>query len=734
MSRVPAARRRPRGTRLAGAVAVAVAAVALASTTGGLRPDDPAGAAARRPPSQIGIGTTVVPAETTSTSATGPTSSTAAASAVVVPARAPAPDVARAGVALVDQTDWLAEGEPFDLRVALGDDVDDDASIVVDLHAAVTSRSQFTATLDGQVLGARRAEVVIPLRELSEQPDGSRRIRLTPAATDVAGERSLRGLTRPGVYPLVVGVRPADADDEPPAPLTTYIVRTPTEGTTPLRVAVVQPVQASLAHQPDGSVAVDGEALVALAALAEVLASSAGTPLTVLPRPETVEALARMAEEASGPDAERATAVLDDLTAAAADADSQIVSEPYVDISLDALEAAGLGDDVAVQRRRGDAAVRAALGVRTDVRTWVADDGVNGASLRRLAGLGVDQVLLPDEALSPVELRLSLSRRFAVTVGDDGSELAAAAPEPALSVRYGADDPILGAQHVLADLAVLQGDEPGPLRPRGVILAPPSDVAADPVFLTAVLAGLATSPILEPVTLNGYFSDVDLQEVAGEPLVREVTPGGGGLGISAAEVATARSRLTGFASMVTGEVDKIRLLGDLVLLAEADGLDIAERRAYLAAIGAGINTRIGSVGVVDAGSFRLADSEGTIPLTLARDGNDPLKVRVTLESERLAFGPDRQVGRLSYDVELTSENTPLVVPVVVRSPGTFPLLVTITSPDGRLEVTRTQVTIRSTAFSGVGVGLSVGAGFFLALWWGRHWRTVRRAKRLVPVA
>jgi hypothetical protein len=58
----------------------------------------------------------------------------------------------------------------------------------------------------------------------------------------------------------------------------------------------------------------------------------------------------------------------------------------------------------------------------------------------------------------------------------------------------------------------------------------------------------------------------------------------------------------------------------------------------------------------------------------------------------------------------------------------------VTSPDGRLELVRSEVTIRSTAFSGVGVALSVGAGLFLLLWWGRHWRTVRRARRLVPVA
>jgi hypothetical protein len=215
------------------------------------------------------------------------------------------------------------------------------------------------------------------------------------------------------------------------------------------------------------------------------------------------------------------------------------------------------------------------------------------------------------------------------------------------------------------------------------------------------------------------------------PLIRTVAPAGGTLGGVGSEIESARDRLAGFASMLVDPTD-LRDLSDLTLLAEAAGLELAQRRAYLAAVGAGIDARLGRVDVVDA-AIRLADSQGTIPLTLVRDGDEPLAVRVTLASEQLAFGPERRGGRYSYDLELTSENTPLVVPVQVRSPGTFPLLVTITSPDGRLQVGRTQVTIRSTAFSGVGVALSAGAGFFLLLWWVRHWRTVRRAKRLVPV-
>jgi hypothetical protein len=284
---------------------------------------------------------------------------------------------------------------------------------------------------------------------------------------------------------------------------------------------------------------------------------------------------------------------------------------------------------------------------------------------------------------------------------------------------------------------VLHGDEPGPLRPRGVVVAPPDQARTDPVLLERLLDGLASAPMLDPVTVGDLFDLVDAEgEDVGEPLVREVTASDARIGITASEVADARSSLQGLDAVVipTGPTATPQL-SDLVLLAEADGLATEERRRYLGAVGDGVAERLGSVRVVDGASFRLPDSEGTIPLTIVRDGGTPLSVRVLLESTKLEFddATATQPGSVSYELELTNENTPLVVPVRVRSPGTFPLLITITSPDGRLELVRDQVTIHSTAFSGVGVALSAGAGLFLLLWWARHWRTVRRAKRLVPV-
>ena len=78
--------------------------------------------------------------------------------------------------------------------------------------------------------------------------------------------------------------------------------------------------------------------------------------------------------------------------------------------------------------------------------------------------------------------------------------------------------------------------------------------------------------------------------------------------------------------------------------------------------------------------------------------------------------------------------TTLDVPVRVRTSGAFTLDVEVTSPDESIVLDTSTFDIRSTAISGVGLVLSVGAGLFLAVWWAKHWRSARRSRHLMPAS
>jgi hypothetical protein len=100
---------------------------------------------------------------------------------------------------------------------------------------------------------------------------------------------------------------------------------------------------------------------------------------------------------------------------------------------------------------------------------------------------------------------------------------------------------------------------------------------------------------------------------------------------------------------------------------------------------------------------------------------------VLLDSPKLEFPQ----GDVIEEVLPAASTTRLDVEVTTRASGAFPLQVAVQSPDGSLSITSTRFTVRSTAISGVGLMISIGAGLFLAVWWARHFRKVRRARRLV---
>src|SRR4029450_12407683 len=81
---------------------------------------------------------------------------------------------------------------------------------------------------------------------------------------------------------------------------------------------------------------------------------------------------------------------------------------------------------------------------------------------------------------------------------------------------------------------------------------------------------------------------------------------------------------------------------------------------------------------------------------------------------------------------LVPGTTRLDVPVRARTSGAFTLDVRVTSPDGSIELDRSTFDIRSTAISGVGLVLSIGAGLFLLVWWARHWRPPPPSRPLMP--
>jgi hypothetical protein len=181
-------------------------------------------------------------------------------------------------------------------------------------------------------------------------------------------------------------------------------------------------------------------------------------------------------------------------------------------------------------------------------------------------------------------------------------------------------------------------------------------------------------------------------------------------------------------SLTIGDSPSVTTLEERILVSQSADLRARQRVDYLAAAERAIRQQLGGIRVPANQSITLTARRGEIPVTILRDVDYPVRVVVQLSSDKLQF-PTGSAAEL----DLTRKNTTTRFTVQARTSGTFPLEVTLKSPDGKVVLSTGRFTIRSRAASGVGVILSASAFVFLIIWWGRHVFQVRRTRRLAAV-
>jgi hypothetical protein len=618
-------------------------------------------------------------------------------------------------IELIAQTPTVARGSVFNLRLGV-DRLPADGSVQLVLHDRVRSRSELAASMEGGSLRRVVFTSATPISAMPTGPDGSRRLSLSLDPAAPAGIR----LSASGVYPLEVIAR--DVGGAPVAELVTHLIAEPPaeDESPPLAVAVLAALGEPPALQPDGTTVLDPSDIADDVALAAVVAEAEGVPATLSLVPETVDALAAGGDEQA----------LETLRAAARD--RSVLLRPYVDTSLEALAAADLAEQLDGLLARGRLVLADALGTDPDDQVWVAAPDLADDGLAALESLGVDHVVVDEEQVEPLTsgtLALSMAKPFLLAPpGErtDASPLDAFAVDPEIAARVAADEPdAVLAHHLLAELAMLWLEQPGVA--RGAVV--PIDTSLPPEAARVLLEGLERSRIMQPVTLDELFTSVEPQlDAADSPVERALDPTAPA-GISRGEaraVSDAWARLETFRGIVGLESPRTAPAVDHLLLATAAELDRGERQAHLAAALAEVEAVTGAISVTERTTITLTAREGTVPLTVRNESGVPVDVVIHLDSPKLEF-PDGA----SIPLRLTEATTRLDLAVRARASGAFPLEVEITSPNGEIVLAGTRYTVQSTAVSGAGLVLSVGALLFLVVWWGRHWHKTRRSAKLI---
>lgn len=543
----------------------------------------------------------------------------------------------------------------------------------------------------------------------------------------------------PGVYPMQITVGAS-------RPLTTWLVRVgpPAAGETPYSVSLVVPVRAPLADRADGTVALDPTEVTRLDAVATAVEGTAAGAITLVPDPETLDAL-----DGSRPDVR---AVLEHLRSAAQD--DLVLGTTFVPIDIDAWRRAGRDDHVSLQLRWGrDVAARTLGRSSTQIssRTALLAPYDTPAALDALRRDGTANVIVPDTMLEPLRTE-GFPSPFAQTfrVRDStGQDLLAVAADSWLSNAIvdldRATERGARAQQILADLAAGFFDRP--TLARGSVVLLPTDWSPTSAVIDALLKPLATSSVTQLRDVESFLGAVSrssperegqVETLLSGPLRRGLVPArGADIAEHAAEIDRARATIESYTAIFGAPpVSRLTSFDELLLAASDVRLTADERRAFIdavtSAVDRGLRTADGRIGITVPESERitLTSRRGTIRVSIDNALPTAATVRIDLRSEKLSF-PDGE----SITTTLQPGSNSVEFDVRTKASGDSLIEYTVNAPSGAVgEIAKGKLRVRSYALSGLGVVLSAVAVLVLATWWIRHGIKTRRARTAPPAA
>ena len=649
------------------------------------------------------------------------------------------------GAELLAQSPWVEGHATFQLRLGVNDPNPATDTVRLLVFPRLVTRSDFQAAAAGRVNSYAIYSAAPAVAKLPADPAGGVDVNIPVDTTAPARSPfpTLQTYVQGGVYPVQVSVSTADGHPIG-SPFTTFMVYAQGDQTATgypaLSVAVVVPYRSAPAIGPAGRLQAPAPAEAArLNDLAGALNSDSVVPASVLASPITVGSV--VAGSAAGSSTDRNT--LAQLAGAPQNGLVQVLPSTYSPVSPGDLAVADLAGEADRQIAAGSATLAAGFGVTPSETTWVLDGPVSGATVSVLLAHHAQQLIVPDGDLSPLTSVTTFGYPTILSYGSATPTVMAA--DPGITADFTRDEPpVLAANQLLAELAMIQTETPG--YARAVVAMPPAGWSVSPVFMSTVLAGLDGNPLLQGVTASGLFTKVrkaDATRTLADPGSAGTSPAGQALNRAAPDITQARNSVDSLAALLPGPSPQVTDMQQRLLAAESDSLSSAQREAVIGAVLAEADRVTGMVSLPPPTSMTLTSTKGQLPITILTSAGLRPRVELHLQSQRLQFhafntpeGPCQAplLSRLVCTLDLTNRNTTINVPVKSPSSGVFQLEVFLYPPGapGGKYLAHDSDTVRSTAVSSVGIVIIVVAVLSLAVWWGRDLRHGRRPRKLAP--
>lgn len=629
-------------------------------------------------------------------------------------------DTASVDLRLTAQNFNISQSTSLRLVVRIADDlvrnslIDDQSSTFrIIAGRQVTSRLGVAEVSNATTSITPVSQLNIPILRAIQTAGGN--FTLIVPTTTTSSRRDALVLRNAGVYPLVVQVIQGT---EVVGHLTTFInVFDPADTYPQMPVSIAVSVTSPPTLQPDGTTVVADGARTQLKRLADFLEVNAA-PISVQVQPELLDGLSRsdVAQDMKLLAQLRSRFPLHDL-----------LSTTYVSFDASSAQRASMTLEFVDQLRRGEDVVDINNGDLVPSRkAWLSRTTIDADGSSLLSDLGIRSiVLLPQAAAQIGELdNYARGYRISTPSGSRSNSITLVISDPGYAQELSGthENPVLDAYRIAAELLAERNEilsARGDPTTRHKVLSTNTGDVQDPALMGPLAVAIDHAPQLTLKALS------DIQVVGTEATELSLTRS------TRVDVAATRdtvaklfSEIQSTSTMLSADSPQPALWTMLLAAATSDTLASDEFDRYVKGIRTKLRNIRTSIMVPDSLIFTLSGRESNLRLQLRNTATQSLSVIVDLLSTKLQFPTGSQV------VTIPAESAfDLVVPVIARANGTFPIEVVLHTPDGTTQVgKRIQLAARVSALAGLGQMATGTAIIILLAWWIAH---VRRNGREV---
>lgn len=583
---------------------------------------------------------------------------------------------------------------------------DNNASIEVRVHGRISTREQLQSISDDGAIPRVTDVATVTIPNVRVDDTGAVLVSVPLQASN----RGLSGLymAELGVYPLSIVAR---QNGRITAQTMTYVHRvTPNSVVDPVTTSIVISLRATPSIQPDGEILVSDELRDHVRRFLDTI-TSVNAPFTIAVQPEILWSLQNSGNE---DDAALFTRLSESL------AGRTLALLPFVPIDVSAASRAGVAEEYLRQLRRGEDVLLQLLPNSTVQRTTaIISDPLDESGIELLRDAGRRVVIATPSAMDDFRYSSSPSLKN-VTNRNDVSPMTMLMADESLHevIKSPISKPVERAHRMIAELLLHQND----LKATGVN-------NADMRFVISTFDGSTPSQqllqsLVTLLRLDPAFtlinSALDTPATTNDAQVTVPRRSTGDITERVNALAQLKVERDATSSMLPAADPRI------IFWEQLDGLIISSAVSdyvpYVESLEEQFQSLRDAVTLANPGAVTLGSRNGDIRFQMRNTAPEDLTVRVLMSSPKLEFPGGAKI------VTLTAQSTTdIVIPVRTRTNGRFPVLVSVTTPEGGYAVIApTTFSARVTAIAGLGQLVMISFVLIVLAWWWASWRKSRR--------